>query len=321
MSTVDGIEQGYGEVGGIERSEEPIRNVELSLGTIRCRDEGHGPAIVFLHGLFVSATLWRRVIPPLVADGFRCIAPDLPLGSHTIPIPAGSELSPGSVARLVAELLDTLDLDDVTIVANDTGGAIAQLLVTERPERVGRLVLTPCDAYESFFPRLFRPLQWAARVPPLLTLNLQLLRVRALRRLPVAFGWLSKRPVPAEIGDEWLEPFLSDAAIRRDAVRFIRAVDARLTLAAAERLRSFERPVLLAWASEDRVFPLALARRLQAAFPDARLVEVPDSYTFVPEDQPRRLAELVASFVRDATFGVAPDFPDPDRSDWDRGYG
>jgi pimeloyl-ACP methyl ester carboxylesterase len=273
-----------------------VRHVELPAGRIRYRDTGEGPPIVFLHGLLVDGALWRKVTPRLEGS-FRCLVPDLPLGSHTEPMKSGADLSPRGVARLVGDFLEALDLDDVTLVANDTGGAIAQIFVADRPPRVGRLVLTPSDAFDNFLPPMFRPLQWVARIPGGLTPGLNLLRARRLRRLPLAFGWLSRRPVPDDVSDAWLRPFLTNAGIRRDLARFLRAIDKDETLDAAERLRRFDRPVLLVWTPEDRFFPFEHARRLAELLPDARLEEVIDSYTFIPEDQPERLAELVAEFA------------------------
>jgi pimeloyl-ACP methyl ester carboxylesterase len=273
------------------------REIELSSGKVRFQEEGEGRPVVFVHGLLVNGSLWRKVIPLLDGKQLRSVVPDWPLGAHTTPVRSAADLSPRGMARLIAEFLEALDLNDVTLVANDTGGAIAQLLVVERPERIARLVLTPCDAFANFLPPAFRPLQHLAKAPALLTAALQPLRIRALRRLPIAFGWLSKRPVPDEVSDTWLRPFLTDAAIRRDTARFLRAIDSRDTLAAAERLHTFERPVLLAWAKEDRFFPLEQAHRLAELFPDAQVEEIPDSYTFVPEDQPERLAALIAEFA------------------------
>jgi len=273
--------------------------IDLSAGAIRFRESGTGPPIVFVHGLLVDGTLWRKVTPALEGR-FRCIVPDWPLGAHTMAMRPDADLSTRGVALLIAELLVALDLRDVTLVANDTGGALAQMLVGERPERVGRLVLTPCDAFDNFLPPLFRPMQYLARVPGGLTAFLQPLRVPALRRLPFAFGRLTKRPIPREVTDAWLSPFLGDRAIRRDTARFVRGIRARDTLAAARRLSSFEQPVLLAWAPEDRFFPFEHARRLAAIFPDARVEEVPDSYTFVSEDNPQRVAELVGDFANGA---------------------
>lgn len=273
-----------------------MQEIDLSAGTIRYRDTGAGPPIVFVHGLLVDGTLWRKVVPRLEGR-FRCIVPDWPLGSHTVAMRRDADLTPRGVAALIGELLEALDLRDVTLVANDTGGALAQMLVATRPERVGRLVLTPCDAFENFLPPMFRPLQLAARVPGLLTLALQPLRFRAPRRLPLAFGWLTKRPVPGEVTDGWVRPFFTQRAIRRDAARFTRAIRPRDLLDAAARLRRFDRPVLIAWATEDRFFPFEHARRLAAIFPDARVEEISGSRSFAPEDRPDRVAELVAAFA------------------------
>jgi pimeloyl-ACP methyl ester carboxylesterase len=280
--------------------ERRMHEIELTSGTIRYRDSGQGPAIVFVHGLLVDGTLWRKVTPALEPH-FRCIAPDLPLGSHTIPMKQGADLTPPGLARLIGELLEALDLRDVTLVANDTGGALTQILLASgSTDRVARVVLTPSDAFDHFFPPIFRPLQWLGRVPGGVNAAIQPMRIRALRRLPIGFGWVAKRPIPPEVTDAWLRPCQTDVAIRRDTARVLAGVDSRHTLAAAEQLHRFDRPVLLAWAPEDRVFPMAHAHKLAQLFPDARVEEVPDSYAFVPEDQPERLAELVASFAGSA---------------------
>src|SRR5437588_8574893 len=118
--------------------------IELSQGRIHYRDHGSGPAVVFVHGLLVNGLLWRNVASALQAQ-CRCIVPDWPIGSHSEPLRDGADASPHGVARLIAEFLEALSLEDVTLVANDTGGAISQLLITERPERIGRVVLTNCD--------------------------------------------------------------------------------------------------------------------------------------------------------------------------------
>jgi pimeloyl-ACP methyl ester carboxylesterase len=190
-------------------------------------------------------------------------------------------------------------------VGNDTGGAICQLLVTERPERVGRLVLTNCDAFENFPPKLFKPLVWMARVPPLLTANMQPMRVRALRRLPIAYGILTREPIPNAVTDAWVRPFLSDRAIRRDTVKLLRGVDPADTLAAAERLSAFDRPALLAWGAADRAFRVSFAHRLAERLPQGRVEELPGARTFVMEDEPERLARLIADFARSEAGAAA----------------
>ena len=277
-----------------------IGHVDLSAGRIRYRDAGEGPPIVFVHGLLVDGQLWREVTPELEGE-FRCIVPDWPLGSHTIPMKPDADLTPPALAGLILELLEKLDLRGVTLVGNDTGGALTQIAATRDSGRIARVVLTPCDAFDNFLPPMFRGLQVLARFQPALTAFVQPLRVRPLRRLPLAFGWLMKRPAPREVERAWVRPFFTRREVRCDVARILRAIDSRYTEEAAEKLRSFDRPVLIAWATEDRIFPLEHGRRLAELIPDARLEEVADSYSFLPADQPKRTAELIAEFVRAGT--------------------
>jgi pimeloyl-ACP methyl ester carboxylesterase len=274
-----------------------MSSVTVSQGSIPYREAGSGEPIVFVHGAFVDGRLWRKVVPGLERD-FRCILPDLPLGAHSEPMSPDADLSPPGLARLVAEFLEALDLRNVTLVGNDTGGAICQLVATEHPERIGRLVLTNCDAFENFLPPAFRYLQLAARIPGAVFALTQPLRLRALRRTPLTFGWLSKRPVEKELSDSWLRPLLSSRPVRRDTAKLLRGISKRYTLEAATKLASFDRPALIAWAPEDKFFPVDHAERLATIIPDAHLERIDDSYTFVSEDQPERLAELIAAFAR-----------------------
>jgi pimeloyl-ACP methyl ester carboxylesterase len=277
------------------------RSVQLDAGTIHYRESGSGPAIVFAHGLLVNGTLWRKVTP-LLDDRFRCVVPDLPLGSHPEPLKPDADLTPPGVARILADFIAALDLDDATLVGNDTGGAISQIVAANHPERLGRLVLTPCDAYENFLPPFFRPLQYAAKVPGLLTALVQPTRLRAMQRGPLAFGMLiSPENIDPDVLDAWVRPYLNDSGIRRDTIKFLRSISNRYTLEAAEKLRHFDRPTLIAWAPEDRFFKLRYAERLASEMPNARLVRIENSRTFVSEDQPERLAEEIAAFVNETT--------------------
>jgi pimeloyl-ACP methyl ester carboxylesterase len=210
---------------------------------------------------------------------------------------ADADLSPPGLARTIAEVLELLDLQGATLIGNDTGGALCQLVAAHHPERVGALVLNDCDTYENFLPRMFRPLQVSGWVPGGILALAQGMRMRALWRLPIAFGRLVKHDLDAEVIDSYFRPCRANRGIRRDVAKVLRAISPRYTLAAAEQLRSFERPVLLAWSPEDRVFPLRDAERLRSELPNASIELIPDSYTFAPEDQPRRLAELVAAFA------------------------
>lgn len=202
------------------------------------------------------------------------------------------------MASLIAEFIAKLDLRDVVVVANDTGGAITQILMANHPERIGSVVLTPSDSFERFFPPTFAFLPRFARVPGATWLVTKALRARALHRLPFTFGWVAKRPLPEHIVDSFLVPSRRHAAIRRDLRRFLVGVRKRHTLAAAEKLPQFAKPVLLAWAREEKLFPVRLAERLADTLPNAELAWIEDSYTFVPEDQPERLSRLVVDFLR-----------------------
>ena len=275
-----------------------MSEVRVTQGVIDYTESGEGPPIVFAHGLLVDGRLWRKVTP-LLEDRFRCVVPDLPLGSHRRPMNPDADLSPPGLARILAAFLEALDLHDVVLVANDTGGAISQVAAANHPERIGRLLLTNCDAFENFLPPAFRPLQWAARVPGALTGMIQGMRFAPMRRLPNAYGWLIKRDFDAAPTREWVEPYLSDRGVRRDTIKVLRGIDPRYTTEAAEKLRSFDRPTLLAWAVEDRFFKLSFAERLAQTISGAKLERIEDSYTFVSEDQPERLAELISGFARE----------------------
>jgi pimeloyl-ACP methyl ester carboxylesterase len=273
------------------------RLVEVPAGTIAAREGGSGSPVVFVHGVLTNGDLWRHVAPAL-HDRHRCVVPDLPLGSHRHPLRPGADRTPPGLAVIVADLLEALDLRDVTLVANDTGGALAQILVTTRPERIRRLVLTNCDAFTNFLPARFKPLQVVGgSAPGGVRLILESMRFRPAQRLPLAFGALTKRPFPPEIARSYLAPAREDAAVGADLRAVLRGIDSRHTEHAARRLTGFDKPVLLAWAPEDRVFPFRHAEELSHVLVDARVREVEDSYAFVPEDNPSRLVELLREFV------------------------
>ncbi len=279
-----------------------MTEIELSAGTVDYEDTGgDGPVLVLLHGLMMDASLWDGLIAELASD-YRCVAPTLPLGAHRHAMHADADLSLAAIARLVAEFLDRLDLHDVTLVGNDTGGALVQLIMADADAdaRVGRVVLASCDAFDNFPPGLTgKTLVLTGKLSPgMFGLFMQQMRLRMVRRLPIAFGWLTMRGDAATA--RWMKPVLKQREIRRDAVRVLRAVAAepRLLLDAAETLPSFDRPALVVWASADRVMPPEHGRRLAELLPQGQLVEVDDSYTLIPLDQPARLAQLVREFTK-----------------------
>jgi pimeloyl-ACP methyl ester carboxylesterase len=284
-----------------------MSQIELSAGTIDYEDTGgDGPTLVLLHGLLMDASLWDDVMADLSVD-HRCVAPTLPLGAHRHGMHAGADLSLRGISRLVAEFLDVLDLRDVTVVGNDTGGALVQLLACESSPRLSRIVLVSCDAFDNFPPGLTgKTLVLAGKLPPaMFGLFMQQLRLRVLRRLPIAFGWLTKRGDAATA--RWVKPLLQQREIRRDTVGVLRTVAAgkHLMLDAAGRLPAYGGPALVIWASEDRVMPPDHGRRLAGLLPFGRLVEIPDSYTLIPLDQPARLAQNIRDFTGPGTPGQA----------------
>jgi pimeloyl-ACP methyl ester carboxylesterase len=253
-----------------------MKEIQLSAGTIEYQDTGgDGPAIVLLHGLMMDASLWDDVIAGLFPS-HRCVAPTLPLGAHRHPMDPGADLSLPGIARLAAEFLDRLDLRDVTLVGNDTGGALVQLLMGDGNARVGRAVLVSCDAFDNFPPGLTgKTLVLSGKLPPpLFGLFMQQMRLRGMLRAAAA--------------------------------------DTGFLLAAAERLPKFDHPALVVWASGDRVMPPEHGRRLAGLLPQGRLTEVDDSYTLIPLDQPARLAQAIRDFGDE--LGTGPSRHETQRS-------
>lgn len=275
------------------------RTLDLPQGTIAYRERGpeSGPPLLFLHGLLTNGDLWRRVSPGLAERGFRCLAPDWPLGSHSRPMRPHADLSPPGLARTIADFVEAAGLGPVTLVANDTGGAIAQLVATRHPQILARLVLTNCDAFENFLPPRFRPLQWAGHVPGAVWLAMQAFRLPAVQFSPIGFGPLVHGRIEPRIVASFLAAALGNADVRRDLGKILRGIDSRLTIEAATALPRFDAPTLLAWGADDFIFPLDQARRLVALFPKGNLAVIPGSRCFVPEDQPARLVDEIERFL------------------------
>jgi pimeloyl-ACP methyl ester carboxylesterase len=276
-------------------SSEQHKTVQLPQGAIRYRDTGEGEPILFVHGALVDGQLWSKVTPRLEGE-FRCVVPDLPLGAHVLPMKPDADLTPPGLARLIDGFAEAIGLGPVTLVGNDTGGALCQLVAANHGERVARLVLTNCDSHDRFPPFPFTLFKYLAFVPGGLWAMGQPFRSSAVMRRVI--GTIANEPVPDDILDRWARPSLENPDVRRDLGKLLKSVSSKYTLEAAERLRSFDRPALLAWAPNDPFFKLSYAERLAREIPDCRLELVEGSRTFVPWDRPERLAELIAGFVR-----------------------
>ena len=286
-------------------------SVTIPAGALHYRTIGPAdttaPPVVFVHGFLVDSQLWDGVAERLAARGGRCYLVDWPLGSHRTPMAPDADLSPAAVAGMIDDVLAALDLDDVTLVGNDTGGAICQLLLAADPHRVGRLVLTNCDAFEHFPPKAFVPLFLAAKRPTLTRLLLAPMRWRLVRHSPLAFGLLLRRPRDAVLTRRWLAPAISDGRIRQDIARFARGLDRDALVSAVPRLREYDGPVRIVWGTADRCFTVATARRLATTFRHATLVEVPGVSTFVPIDAPDAVVDaIVATTTADKSASFGP---------------
>jgi pimeloyl-ACP methyl ester carboxylesterase len=285
--------------------EDRVPELELTAGVIDYEDtHGHGPVLVLLGGIAMDGSVWDPVVAEL-RDDHRCVVPTLPLGSHRRPMRADADLTLSGYGQMVAEVLERLDLTDVTLVQNDHAAALA--LAGENPARVARLVISSCEAFENYPPGLpGKNLRLAAMAPGGLFLAMQAMRVGAVRRSPLGLGWMAKRPLPDALVDRWLRPLQTNRGVRRDLGRYARGARRRQMQEVCARLETFTRPTLVVWTPEDRVQRPEHGRRLAETLPDARLVEISDSYTLIMRDQPEAFARAVREFVHETDGATAP---------------
>ena len=272
--------------------------VKLEQATIDYRvlgpeDSAH-PPVVFVHGILVDSRLWDRVAEGLAQLGFRCYLPNWPLGSHTIPVDDPAALSPRGVATMIRDFIVAVGLSDVTLVGNDTGGGLCQMVVDAYPEHVGRLALTNCDAFDKFPPFPFTLVFALLRGPVSIKVLFEQMRIKALRHSPLGFGLLLADPDP-HLTASWLEPARTDARIRRDLARLLRQLAKTDLTEASTRMGRFTKPAVIVWGQRDRCFTPSLGRRLAAQFPNSTLIEVPGARTFVSLDNPRAVVDAVAT--------------------------
>lgn len=264
---------------------------------INYTDTGSGAVVVFVHGVYVTGAIWDHVIAEL-GDRVRSIAPTWPLGAHH-PVPDGIDLGAAAAARRVVRLLEVLDLRDVTLVANDTGGGLV-LSALGDPSlelgRVTRLVFTNCDSYEHFPPGQFRYVAQLCRISPALGRALLKGLTTKLGQAVFLKAVCRRRLDPPERSAVFGE-FLTNSASRRQAVTLTASLDPALTLAAAPAIKQFQGRVTMVWGTDDALFPLDHARRLASDFPNSDLVEVPGSSTYVMLDAPNIVADAVLSTV------------------------
>ena len=265
------------------------------LGEIEYRDVGDGDPIVFLHLVLAEASHWDKM-PSLLADRYRCVFPTLPMGAHRLPARRDADLSVDGLARAVVELIQHLKLENVTIVGNDSGGAISQVIAANYPEHISRVVLPNCDMYDDFPPKLFAYFNLLPHIPGGLKLAGHILKMRAFWGLPFVFGRLTNVVDAIKI-DRWADALLADVQVREDARKVLLGFGPDVTNHAASQLRHTELPILVAWGEDDRAFKPALAKRFVAEVPSADLIWIENCQTLVCWDQPEKLAELVKDFI------------------------
>jgi pimeloyl-ACP methyl ester carboxylesterase len=270
------------------------KEVQLPAGTIRYREAGTGKPVVFVHGYLVDGRLWDGVVDRL-SDRFRCLAPDWPLGAQQVAMNPGADLSPPGLARLIADFLDMLALEDVTIVGNDSGGALSQILAANHPQRIARLALTNCDTHENFPPGVFKAMPPLAKLPGGMLVLSAPFRIPAVARR--AFAPFARTTIPGELVASWMRPATQDKNVMHDLKKVTAGMDKRHTLAAATKLRTTDIPLRLLWAPGDKYFPIKYAERLAAEVPKAEIVQIQDAKTFVPLDQPELVADEIAASI------------------------
>lgn len=271
------------------------RFADVPSGRIAYVERGAGPPAVFLGGVPLNGYHWRHVMAGL-AERRSCIALDL-MGLGYSEIAPDQDLSFTAQARMVGEVLDTLGLDTIDLVGNDSGGAIAQIFAAHNPTRVRTLTLTNCDVHDGWPPEAILPNIEAARQGTLAGLFQRLLDDPDAARARLARAFADPSVLSDEILRVYLAPLLASEA-RRDAFhRYWLAFDCAQTVAIEPLLQALRVPVLIVWALDDIFFPVKWAYWLKRTIPGAEeVVEVPDAKLFFPEDRPMALVEPLRAF-------------------------
>ena len=273
-----------------------MSTIDISAGTIHYEATGpeNGRPVVFVHGYMMGGQLWRQVSERLADLGLRCIAPTWPLGGHPEALRPGTDRTITGVAGIVAKVLAALDLEDVVLVGNDTGGVVTQLVAVHHPERLGALVLTSCDAFEHFPPPILKPVIMAAKSKTLFRTAIQAMRAPVARKR--AFDGLAYRNID-DLTEIWVRPVLSDPAVAEDLRQFTLSLRTEVTTGVAARLPEFNKPALIAWSADDTFFEVGDGERLAATIPNARLEVIDGARTFSMVDRPERLADLLSTIA------------------------
>lgn len=266
-------------------------------GRISYVERGSGPVALFVHGVLLNGWLWRHQLEAL-ADIRRCIAPDL-LAHGRTEISADQDVSVTANAKMLAELLDALKIDQVDLVGNDSGGGVCQIFAALYPERLRSITLTNCDTHDNWPPDAFKPfVQMVAE--GLLPENLAaMVKDKAVYRSPEALGPAYEHPeaVTDATIDAYLEPHLLTEERLRDLRRFVMAFDNRHTVSIESKLRKVQAPALIVWGDDDVYFGVEWSEWLEKALQGTvRRVVLKGARIFFPEERPERFNQELRTF-------------------------
>lgn len=265
------------------------QSIETASGRIAYIERGRGPTALFVHGVFLNGNLWDGVIEGL-AGVRRCLAPDILCHGQTEER-ADADVSFAGQAEMLVRFLDALDVDQADVVANDSGGAIAQILAARHPERVRTLALTNCDVHDGWPPPAFMPTVQAVLGGGLRALLESMHADPAMARAALAVGFEHPERLTDDALRGFIGPLLASDARVRNLERFFAAMDCRQTVEVEPLLRRLGAPTLVVWGTGDVFFDVAWGRWLCEAIPGARpLVELPGARLFFPYERSERLA-------------------------------
>jgi pimeloyl-ACP methyl ester carboxylesterase len=270
-----------------------VKHARTRFGEIAYTERGEGPAALFVHGVMLNGYLWRHVIDR-VADMRRCIAIDL-MAHGATRISADQDVSFTAQAEMLAAFCDSLGLDQVDLVANDSGGGIAQIFAAHHPDRLRTLTLTNCDAHDNWPPKAAEPLWNAAMQGHLGDIGRRLLGDVDAARTGFANVYEHPERISAETFQTYLAPLFADRQAIRNLERwFASSHDCSQTVVVEPLLRRLDAPTLIVWGTADIFFPVKWAYWLRGAIPGARqVVELEGAKLFFPEERPDEFAQAL----------------------------
>jgi len=273
----------------------PYQYAATEFGDIAYREIGSGPAALFVHGVFLNSHLWDPLIERL--SGLRrCIAIDI-LAHGATRAGVDQDLSFDAQAAMLSAFCRAVKLDQVDVVANDSGGGIAQIFAARNPGLIRSLVLTDCDTHDNWPPKQAEPLHRLAKQGGVGPVGRRMLEDLSFARQSFAIGFEHPDLISADDFRTWLDPLFASETSTRNLERFIAGFDNRQTVAIAPLLRELQAPTLIVWGTSDPFFPVKWAYWLRGAIPGAKeVVELEGAKLFFPRERSEELAHAMRDF-------------------------